>query len=93
MKLIAYSLYDEKALNFSAPFFVPAEGVALRSVADLGNDLNTTVGRHPRDYVLYEVGWFDDARGTLEPMVPRQVIRVAELLATSQARLPLEGEG
>lgn len=92
MRLLGFSLYDEKALNFSPPFFVAAEGVALRAVADLGNDLNTTVGRHPRDYVLYSVGSFDDARGVFEPEVPRQVVRVSEVLA-SQAKLPLEGEG
>lgn len=72
MLLHAYSLYDRKALQYHVPFFAVADGSAVRSLEDLANDLNTTVGRHPGDYVLFRVGSFDDGAGVLQPLVPAQ---------------------
>lgn len=91
MILQAYSLLDEKAQAFSAPWFVASEGLALRALTDLASDTNTTVGRHPRDFVLYQVGNFDDQRGELIPIIPRQVVRADSLLAVQPA-LPMAGE-
>lgn len=67
MKLYAYCVYDRKALVYNAPFFAVSDGSAARSFSDLANDLSTTVGRHPMDYVLFRVGSFDDAAGMLLP--------------------------
>lgn len=67
MILNAYSLYDRKALQYHTPFFATADGSAVRSVSDLVADPNTTVGRHPGDYVLYRVGAYDDASGSMLP--------------------------
>lgn len=92
MILSAYALLDEKAQAFSVPWFVASEGLALRALSDLVADNNTTVGRHPRDFVLYQVGTFDDHLGELAPMIPRQVIRADSLLQVQQ-QLPLAGEG
>lgn len=67
MILNAYTLYDRKALQYHAPFFAHADGAAVRMVCDLVADQNTTVGRHPEDFVLYRVGAYDDASGSLLP--------------------------
>lgn len=67
MILNAYTLYDRKALQYHTPFFATADGSAVRSVQDLVADPNTTVGRHPGDYVLYRVGGYDDSSGSLLP--------------------------
>lgn len=67
MILHAYSIYDRKSLHYHSPFFAVADGAALRSFMDLANDTQTTIGRHPIDYVLYRVGGFDDASGLLLP--------------------------
>lgn len=64
----AYTLYDRKALQYHVPFFAPADGAAVRMVVDLASDQNTTVGRHPEDYVLYRCGAYDDASGSLLPV-------------------------
>jgi len=81
MLLQAYSIYDLKSLQYHAPFFTHTDGAAIRMVADLANDLNTTVGRHPQDYVLYNVGTYSDENGTLEPTRPlRHVIDCNALL-------------
>jgi len=67
MILNAYSVYDRKGLVYHAPFFAAQDGQAVRSFSDLANDPATTVGRHPDDYVLYRVGAYDDASGSLLP--------------------------
>lgn len=63
MKLNVYTLFDTKARIFNTPFFAHTDGVARRMCADLAADLNTTVGRHPGDYVLYCLGTYDDTLG------------------------------
>lgn len=67
MILNSYCIYDRKALRYHVPFFSSQDGEAIRSFSDLAQDPNTTVGRHPGDYVLYRVGAFDDANGSLLP--------------------------
>ena len=54
MKMNAYSIFDTKALQYHLPFFQPQDGAAVRMLMDLVNDPNTTVGRHPADFVLYQ---------------------------------------
>lgn len=80
MKLIAFSLLDMKTGHFNTPFFMNHTGAALRAVMDLGADLNTTVGRHPADFVLAQIGEFDDQTGQMEPMVPLHLGTVLSLL-------------
>lgn len=60
MKLIAFSIFDEKATVFSPPFFLPAVGLATRLFSDLANDKTKTIGKHPSDYKLYQIGHYDD---------------------------------
>lgn len=81
MLLKAYSIFDLKALQYHAPFFTHTDGSAIRSLSDLANDLNTTIGRHPADYQLFHVGDFSDSDGGLEPCRPlRHVIDCVALL-------------
>lgn len=67
MRLRAYTLYDVKSVQHHAPFYAPTDGSAIRLVTDLVNDLNTIVGRHPSDHVLYYVGEWDDEKGVFTP--------------------------
>lgn len=61
MKLIAFSVFDEKSGAFGHPFFVAAVGQATRMFSDWANSDKTPLGRHPEDYKLYQVGaWLDD---------------------------------
>lgn len=90
MQLNAYSIYDDKALVYGVPFFAPTHGSAIRSLRDLANDPNTTVGRHPRDFVLYLIGSYDDERGIIRPLSPLQhVIDAVALVEKAQPMLPV----
>ena len=77
----AYTVYDNKALVFSPPFFQNSDGAAVRMFADLTNDTNTSVGRHPGDYSLFCIGSFSDDKAELVPVSPiRHVIDATSLL-------------
>lgn len=81
MKLLMFSLYDTKASFFSPPWFAHHRGIAIRSVMDLSQDLNTTVARYPNDYVLYELGEWDDQTGVATPLAPTSLGPVSGFLA------------
>lgn len=86
MIIKAYAIYDNKALQYHPPFFQHTDGAALRMLSELVNDTNTSIGRHPSDYVLYCVGQWDDATGSFEPISPlRHVIDASALLKIETA--------
>jgi len=88
MQLNAYSVYDNKSLVYGVPFFAPTDGSAIRSFRDLANDTNTTVGRHPGDFVLYCVGLYDDQQGALSGLSPlRHVVDAPALIVVHPAPL------
>jgi len=60
MKLTIFSVFDTKASVFGTPFFMPSVGTAVRAFGDLVQDPKSTVNRHPSDFILYEIGEFDD---------------------------------
>lgn len=63
MELLSFCLLDTKTGIHHPPFFVAHVGLAIRAIKDLGSDLNTSVGRHPADYQLVQLGTFDDNTG------------------------------
>lgn len=87
MLLQAYSIFDRKALQYHPPFFASTDAAAVRSLSDLVQDPNTTVGRHPNDYVLYGVGTYSDADGSLQPITPLRHIMDAVALVPLQQQL------
>lgn len=90
MILHAYTIYDRKALQYHSPFFAVADGAALRSFMDLANDPNTTVGRHPADFILYRCGGFDDVTGGLLPVPVLDHVSDALPLVKPSAGLPFD---
>lgn len=63
-----YAVYDIKAEIYNTPFFMPKSGMALRAFADLANDANTTVGRHPGDFKLVHLGFFSPVTGAFKQL-------------------------
>jgi len=59
-----YSVFDDAAKAFATPFFMPTDAMATRAFVDaMQKDEN--LSKYPKDYSLYRIGEFDDARGTL----------------------------
>lgn len=67
MRLRAFCVFDVKSDTYSAPFWKQTVGQALRDFADLAQDRSTTVGRHPEDFKLVQVGEFEDTTGEVIP--------------------------
>lgn len=86
MHLYAYSIYDNKALIYNAPFFQHNDAVALRMFGDLIVDTSTNVGRHPGDYVLYCIGSYSDAHGRLDPVAPLRHVMDGSALVVALAQ-------
>lgn len=87
--LIAYTLHDVKAVNYSPPFFMPNDALARRACAELVLDRNTTVGRHPSDFKLYRVGTFDEGNGVLTPLsIIEHVLDIISLVPAVAPELP-----
>lgn len=76
----AFCLLDIKTGIFNTPFFMAHTGQAIRACIDLGQDMNTTVARHPADFMLCEIGVFDDQSGLVDPRPPLQLGTVASFL-------------
>lgn len=92
MMLNAYSIFDNKALTFNPPFFQHNDAVARRMLSELAVDLNTQIGRHPGDFVLYCIGTYNDQTGELSPISPRRHIvdAIALLPMPAATELPLD---
>jgi len=78
-----YGIFDRKALCYHLPFFALNDQVAIRTVSDVVAEPNGMLGRHPGDYQLYRVGFFDDRTATVKPELP--IAHVIDLLSIVQA--------
>lgn len=88
MILKAFAFLDTKVGTFSAPFFFPHEGYAVRAAIECGSDLSTSIGRHPYDFTLYRLADFDDQLGSFGPAGPVAIGIVGNLLPI-QPRQPV----
>ena len=77
MKTNCFSIYDEKSETYGVPFFMLNNQMALRAFADLGADPETTIGKHPEDYKLYQIGVFDDSTSKLTHTQPPEYLATA----------------
>lgn len=95
MKLNVYSIYDNKARCYSVPFFQQNDGVALRSFIDLVNDKRSAVYAHAEDYVLHQIGTFEDDTAVLGSMPPKILVTAASVQEVKedprQMTMPLAG--
>lgn len=89
MRINAYAFLDAKTGCFTTPFFMLHHGQAVRAAMELGQDLNTTVGRHPADFHLHVIGTFDDQTGVLEASKLENLGSVVSMIPQQQ-QLPVE---
>lgn len=68
MKLNVVAMFDKAAGVYGQPFVVAAVGQAIRSFQDQVNrvDDQNVVNRHPADFELYRLGYFDDGSGRFD---------------------------
>ena len=66
MTLQLFTIYDTKSETYFQPFAMMNKAMGLRQFADMANDKDTNISKHPEDYTLYHLGsWSDqDAKYT-----------------------------
>ena len=69
-----FAIRDGKAEAFLQPFFSIASGSAIRAFDDAINGDKSPLSSHPGDYVLYEIGHFDDVSGELVCLTPLKML-------------------
>lgn len=63
MILKVYSIYDSAVQVWRSPLFARAKGEILRSFVEAVNKPDTEFAKNPSDYILFELGSFDDSTG------------------------------
>lgn len=66
MKLKIFSVHDSKAEAFVQPFYSATTGTAVRSFEQAVNTSDHDFHKFAGDYSLFELGSFDQAKGTFE---------------------------
>lgn len=83
MILRVFSVRDTAADAFMPPFFERATGAALRAFEAAVNDPQHVFHRSPADFILYEIGHFDDDTGSLEAIQHVQLGRAIDLVRSN----------
>lgn len=78
-----YAIRDIKSNTFTAPFIAGTVDEARRIFGDMcyfGGD--NLIARHPEDYQLYHLGYFDISSGIVSPLdgIPTYVIGACDII-------------
>ena len=65
-----FCLYDDKARHFGSPIVDVSMGALIRGLNDLVAAGDSVVAKHPGDFVVYDMGSFDDLNGVFELRTP-----------------------
>lgn len=85
MKLNIYTIFDSASAAYMRPFFMPADGQAVRAFKDLATDKDHEIGKHPEDYSLARIGVFDDNNAKIAPENVEFLATALELVAQAKA--------
>lgn len=76
-----FGVYDLKAAAYGQPLFFLTKGIALRAFSDACCNPKSVFAEHPGDYVLHELGTYDEASGKLESLkVPEFVASASSVI-------------
>lgn len=79
-----FTLYDNKANTYSAPFLAKTSQEAKRILGDMVLSGNNLIAQHPADYCLYQIGKFDRNLGSIVGTNSLYIVTANELLPTPQ---------
>lgn len=65
-----FAIFDSCAHAFLPPFNLPRSEMAQRAFADCINSKSHQFSEHPEDYVLFQIGTFDDTTGIFNNLEP-----------------------
>lgn len=81
MQLRAFSVLDTKTGAYGLPFFCHHVALAKRMIYEAVSDERSSLAKYPADYVLFGIGAFDDATGSLQNHAPESFGSAAAIYA------------
>ena len=66
MQYLVCAIYDSKVGAFCSRFYA-FKGEAVRSFSEAVTDGKSAFCKHPADFTLFQLGWFEDGKGELSP--------------------------
>lgn len=64
MILKVFCVFDAKVEAYLQPFFLRTRLEAIRTFTEAANDGNSNIAKYPQDFVLFELGTYNDSNGT-----------------------------
>lgn len=86
MILNLYAIFDRCSGVYDGPHKARTDSEITRMFADLANDANHPIGKHPEDFTLFKNGNWNDATGDLVPQVPKKICNGAEVTAQNEEK-------
>jgi hypothetical protein len=83
-----YAVHDIKADAFGTPIFQANDEICIRSLSAVVCDTETTIGKNPEDFNLYNLGAYNNETGLISTLERPELICSAVSLI--QKELPLE---
>lgn len=72
-----FAIYDNKAEAFMQPFFASTVGLALRIFADNVANPDSIMNKNPNDFVIYEIGQWDEQTGEVHNLTENKNLGMA----------------
>lgn len=88
MRLNVYCIFDTATGAYMRPFFLHADGQAVRMFTDIAADADHEVGKHPEDYFLVRIGVWDDQTAEFAQESVSTLITGLEAVASSRKMVP-----
>lgn len=82
MKLAVCTIFDQKSGLFNQPFFTANVATAERAIENCIMDKEHPFSKHPEDYVLFDLGHYDDQTGMfVQHSAPVSITTLSQLSA------------
>jgi len=76
-----FAIRDAKAEAFHTPFYAPTQGAAIRTISDYANEKGSPLNNHPEDYMLFQLGAYNELSGEIRPLEQIEpIISILELM-------------
>lgn len=90
MRLAICAVRDAIGEAWLTPLYFQSTSQAVRSFQDAAADVKSDIGKHPDDYALFHLGFFDQRSGEIELLPQPVVLMVGANAKPSSPQLELE---
>lgn len=86
-----FSLFDSAVEAYNVPMFLRSRGEAIRALQSAVNDPQSSICKWPDQYVLFEIGTYDDSNGVVTMhKAPQSLGAAVQYKDSPKADTPLE---